>query len=545
MKGQMMDRPLLISAIIDHAAQYHGDTEVVSVDTKGGQTRTNYADIRKRALRLASAFTKRGMKKSDRIATIAWNNYRHLELYYAISGNGQVCHTINPRLFADQMVYILNHAEDRMLFFDATFLPIITALREHLKTVEAYVLMEARDEKLAAEHPWIEFYEDLIAEGDAGYEWPDGIDEKDASSLCYTSGTTGNPKGVLYSHRSTMIHTLVGAMPDLLNLSARDCLLPVVPMFHVNAWGIAYAAPMVGAKLVMPGPRLDGESLVGFFNSEKVTMSAGVPTIWAGLLGYLEASGEKLPHLERTVVGGSACPPAMIAKFRDDYGVEVFHAWGMTELSPLGTLNNLKNKHLELDTETQHRLRLGQGRPPFGIELGIFDDEDSRLAEDGKTQGNLYCRGFWVLDEYFQGVGGDPKRHGWFPTGDVATMDEDGFMTIRDRSKDIIKSGGEWISTVDLENLALGHPAVADAAVIAARHEKWDERPLLIIVPREGKDPTTEDMQAYYEGKVAKWWIPDAVQIVKEIPRNATGKIRKNLLREEFGDILVRNQADA
>jgi acyl-CoA synthetase (AMP-forming)/AMP-acid ligase II len=270
-----------------------------------------------------------------------------------------------------------------------------------------------------------------------------------------------------------------------------------------------------------------------------------VPTIWAGLLGYLEASGEKLPHLERTVVGGSACPPAMIAKFRDDYGVEVFHAWGMTELSPLGTLNNLKNKHLELDTETQHRLRLGQGRPPFGIELGIFDDEDNRLAEDGKTQGNLYCRGFWVLDEYFQGVGGDPKRHGWFPTGDVATMDEDGFMTIRDRSKDIIKSGGEWISTVDLENLALGHPAVADAAVIAARHEKWDERPLLIIVPREGKGPTTEDMQAYYEGKVAKWWIPDAVQIVKEIPRNATGKIRKNLLREEFGDILVRNQADA
>lgn len=543
MKGLTMDRQLLISAIIDHAAKYHGDTEIVSVNTMGGQTRTRYSDIRQRALRLASAFQKLGLRKSDRIATIAWNNYRHLELYYAISGNGYVCHTINPRLFSDQLVFIANDAEDRIIFFDATFLPLIDALREHLKTVEHLVLMEPRDKETATKYPWVEFYEELLEQGDEDHEWPQGMDERDASSLCYTSGTTGNPKGVLYSHRSTLIHALVGVSPDVLNFSARDCLLPVVPMFHVNAWGTAYAAPMVGAKLIMPGPNLDGESLVRLFNGEQVTVSAGVPTIWAGLLAYLDSSGEKLPYLERTIVGGSACPPTMIARFRDDYGVEVLHAWGMTELSPLGTLNNLKNKHIELDRETRENLRLSQGRPPFGIELGIFDDSGNQLPDDGETQGNLYCRGFWVLDEYFRGAGGDPKRNGWFPTGDVATIDPDGYMTIRDRSKDIIKSGGEWISTVDLENLALGHPAVADAAVIAARHEKWDERPLLIVVARDGQSLSIGAMQEYFEGKVAKWWIPDGLQVVEEIPRNATGKIRKNVLREQYGDALLKGIA--
>jgi fatty-acyl-CoA synthase len=541
MHGLMMDRQLVIPAIIDHAAQYHGDTEVVSVNTLGGQTRTNYAQIRARALRMASALEKRGMRRSDRIATIAWNNYRHIELYYAISGQGLVLHTINPRLFAEQLIYIINHAEDRILFFDATFLPLIEGLRTHLPNVEAFVLMEAADDVTAAKHPWVTFYEDLLAEGENGHQWPADLDEQLASSLCYTSGTTGNPKGVLYSHRSTVLHAMMSTTPDVMNFSARDCLLPVVPMFHVNAWGTAYAAPMVGAKLVMPGPGLDGKSLVTLYNQEKVTISAGVPTIWAGLIAYLESSGEKLPHLNRTIVGGSACPPSIIAKFRDAYQVEVIHAWGMTELSPLGSVNNLKTKHLDLPEAARNKLREGQGRPPFGIELGIFDDEETRLPEDGKAQGNLYCRGFWVLSEYFRGEGGDPKRAGgWFPTGDVATIDPDGYMIIRDRSKDIIKSGGEWISTVELESLAMAHPAVKDAAVIAARHPKWDERPLLIVVAKEGMVFTDDDMRQFYDGKVAKWWVPDQVQIVAEIPRNATGKIRKNILREQFGGVLEK-----
>lgn len=539
MHGLMMDRQLLISAIIDHAASYHQDTEVVSVNTNGGQHRTNYAEIRRRALKLASVFNKRGLDKSDRIATIAWNNYRHVELYYAISGNGQVCHTINPRLFVDQLSYIINHAEDRIVFFDATFLPLVDGIREKLKTVEAFVLMEPRDEEIAENYPWIEFYEDLIDGGDDEYQWPDGLDEKDASSLCYTSGTTGNPKGVLYSHRSTLIHAMMSATPDVVNLSARDCLLPVVPMFHVNAWGTAYAAPMMGTKLVMSGPNLDGKSIVSLFNQEKVTVSAGVPTIWLGLISYLEQSGEKLPFLERTVVGGSACPPSMIDKFRDSYDVEVLHAWGMTELSPLGTVNNLKNKHADLAEEDREKLRLNQGRPAFGIELGVFDDDDNRLPENGDAQGNLYCRGYWVLDKYFRSDVDDLKQGDWFPTGDVATVDEDGFMTIRDRSKDIIKSGGEWISTVELENLALGHPAIADAAVVAAQHPKWDERPLLLLVQKPDASFTQTDMNELYDGKVAKWWVPDAFRIIDEIPRNATGKVRKNLLRETYGNALV------
>jgi acyl-CoA synthetase (AMP-forming)/AMP-acid ligase II len=540
MLGLMMDRPLVISAIIDHAARYHGDTEIVSVNTGGGQHRTTYAQLRGRALKLASALHKRGMKRSDRIATIAWNNYRHLELYYAISGSGMVLHTINPRLFAEQLIYIISHAQDRIVFFDKTFLPIIEGLRDKLPGVEAFVLMEARDEETAARLPWLEFHEDFIAAGDEGHEWPDDLDEHSASSLCYTSGTTGNPKGVLYSHRSTLIHAMMSATPDVMNFSARDCLLPVVPMFHVNAWGTVYAAPMVGAKLVLPGPGLDGKSLVTLFNQEKVTISAGVPTIWAGLIAHLEASGEKLPHLNRTVVGGSACPPSIIEKFRRDYDVDVLHAWGMTELSPLGTVNNLKNKHLALAEEDQQRMRLTQGRPPFGIELGIFDDDDRQLPNDGKSQGNLYCRGPWVLSEYFRGEGGNPLHGGWFPTGDVATLDGDGYMTIRDRSKDIIKSGGEWISTVDLENLAVSHPGVADAAVIAARHAKWDERPLLVVVRKPGVEVSEEDLRAFYKGKVANWWIPDAVEFVAEIPRNATGKVRKNVLRETYGDVLEK-----
>jgi len=539
MLGLMMDRSLTIGTIIDHAARYHGDTEIVSVDTDLKRHRMTYAQARARALKMASALQKRGMKRGDRLATIAWNNRRHFELYYAISGAGMVLHTINPRLFADQTVYVVGHAGDRMLFFDKTFLPIIEALRDKLQTVEAFVLMEPRDAALAARLPWLEFHEDLIATGDDDFSWPDDLDEKSASSLCYTSGTTGNPKGVLYSHRSTLIHAMMSISPDVMDFSARDCLLPVVPMFHVNAWGIAYTAPMVGAKLVLPGPALDGKSLVSLFNDEQVTMSAGVPTIWAGLLAHLESSGEKLTSLNRTVVGGSACPPSMMAKFRDEHGVDVLHAWGMTELSPLGTVNTLKNRHLAMPVAEQQRMRLCQGRPPYGIELGIFDDDDKQLPNDGKAQGNLYCRGPWVLQEYFRAGRESPLRGGWFPTGDVATLDPDGYLQIRDRSKDIIKSGGEWISSVDIENQVMAHPAVKDAAVVAARHPKWDERPILLIVAKDGKNVTEPEMLSFLTGKIAKWWLPDRVISIGEIPRNATGKIRKNILREQYGNVLA------
>ena len=539
MLGLMMDQQMLVSQIIDHAARYHGDTEIISVNTDGSHFRYDYASAHANILKLASSLTKLGLKKSDRVATIAWNNHRHFEAYYAISGNGQVCHTLNPRLFPEQLIYIINHAEDKVLFFDKTFLPLVEGVREHLKTVEHFILLEDGDDGLRESHPWLSFYDEILANGDDDYSWPDDIEERDACSLCYTSGTTGNPKGVLYSHRSTLIHAMMSATPDVMNFSARDCLLPVVPMFHVNAWGTPYAAPMVGAKLVLPGPGLDGESLTKLFLAEKVTISAGVPTIWGGLLDYLDANKIKLPDMQRTVVGGSACPPAMLDRFRDDYDIEVLHAWGMTELSPLGTVNNLKNKHLELSAEELRDLRVLQGRPPFGIELAIFDENANQLPNDGKSQGDLYCRGPWVIQEYFAGEGGDPLVNGWFPTGDVATLNEDGFMCIRDRSKDIIKSGGEWISSVDLENLAMGHPDIADAAVIAALHPKWDERPLLIVVGKAGVQLDESALLQYYEGKVAKWWIPDAVTIVDEIPRNATGKVRKNILREAYGNALI------
>lgn len=540
MLGQMMDQQLLISGLIDHAARYHADTEIVSVNIDGTRHRTNYGELNARAKKMGSALLKRGMNKSDRIGTLAWNNYRHLEVYYAISGVGFVCHTVNPRLHPDELCYIIEHAEDRMMFFDATFLPLIAAIHDKLPKIEAWVLMEPRDDKLAAEHPYIQFYEEVIAEGDDDFAWPQDLDERDASSLCYTSGTTGNPKGVLYSHRSTMIHAMMSGTPDVMGFSARDCLLPVVPMFHVNAWGTPYAAAMVGSKMVMPGPHLDGKSLATLFNDEKVTISAGVPTIWGGLIQYLEETGTKLPHMNRTVIGGSACPPVMIEKFRDIYGVEVLHAWGMTEMSPLGTVNHLKNKHDDLDDAAKSELRLSQGRPPFGMELGIFDEDGNQLPNDGETQGDLYCRGPWILSDYFLADKGTTLApNGWFHTGDVATLDEDGFMVIRDRSKDIIKSGGEWISTVELENIAVGHAGIAQAAAIAARHDKWDERPVIIAVKAPDADVSEEDVLSFYEGKIAKWQIPDRVLFTDTLPLGATGKIKKNVLREEFGECLI------
>ena len=537
MLGQMMTKPLVISSLIDHAARYHGDTEIVSVETTGGIVRTNWRTVAADSRRLASALKKSGVSDGGRCATIAWNNYRHLEIYFGVSGGGMVCHTINPRLFPEQMVYIVNHAEDEVMFFDRTFLPLVAKLRDQFKPVKAYILLGPRDEEAAASFPGLLFFDEFVATGDADFKWPE-LNELTASSLCYTSGTTGNPKGVLYSHRSTVLHSFAVAMPDGLNFSARDTVLPVVPMFHVNAWGVPYAAAMVGARMVLPGPGLDGDSLVKLIEGEKVTVALGVPTIWQGLLNAAQKSGAKLESLQRTVVGGSACPPSTIKAFRERHGVETIHAWGMTETSPIGTANSLLNKHVGLSEEERNAVRYSQGRPPFGVELRISDNATVQ-PEDGKAQGDLAIRGHWVVDSYFRQDKGSALTDGWFMTGDVATIDPDGYMVIKDRSKDIIKSGGEWISSVELEGIAIGHPDLADAAVIGAKHEKWDERPVLVAVKAADKNPDPSELILFYEGKVAKWQIPDAVVFTDVIPRNATGKILKNRLRELYGNVLI------
>ncbi len=543
MHGTMMKKPLIISSLIEHAARYHGGTEVVSVETDGRVTHTTWREVEANARRLASALEKLGVGKGDRCATIAWNNRRHLEIYFGVSGGGMICHTINPRLHPEQLIYIANHAEDKVLFLDRTFLPAAAKLREHLKTVEHVVLMGPADDEAAALVPGLLFYDDLLASGDADYCWPE-IDEDMPSSLCYTSGTTGNPKGVQYTHRTTVIHSIAGNQPDGLAVSARDVVLPVVPMFHVNAWGVPYIAAGVGAKLVLPGPGLDGASLVRLIDGEKVTLALGVPTIWLGLLAALEESGSKAESLKRTVVGGSALPPSMIPEFRDKYGVDLIHAWGMTETSPLGTINHLLQKHEALSADARAKIRLGQGRPPYGVELRIVDEEGKVLPEDGKTQGDLQIRGHWIVESYFKAGKTALTEDGWFDTGDVATLDADGYMVIRDRSKDIIKSGGEWISTVELENIAMAHPGVAMAAVIAAKHKKWDERPVLLVVRAEGDAVSEADLLAYYDGKIASWQVPDKVIFVNSLPLGGTGKVLKNKLREEYGDVLL-TEADS
>ena len=535
MLGKMMDQPLLISRLIAHAGRYHGATELVSVETSGEILRTSWGEVEANARRLASALTGLGLEPEDRCATIAWNNRRHMEAYFGISGGGFVCHTINPRLHPEQLVFILNDAADRVLFLDRTFLPAAAKLKDHMKTVEHIVLMGPRDDEAAAMVEGLKFYDELLEAADPDYQWPD-FEETRASSLCYTSGTTGNPKGVLYNHRSTVLHMLAGNQPDGLAISASDTVLPVVPMFHVNAWSVPYVAAAVGAKLVLPGPGLDGESLVKLIDGEKVTLALGVPTIWMGLLQALEKTGSKAESLKRTVVGGSALPPSMIPAFRDRYGVDLIHAWGMTETSPLGTLNQLLQKHRDLSDEAKTAIRLGQGRPPFGVELRIVDAAGNVLPNDGKTQGELHIRGYWIVDTYFGKDHSALTDDGWFDTGDVATMDADGYITIRDRSKDIIKSGGEWISTVELENIAIGHPAIANAAAIAARHRKWDERPVLIAVKRG--EVTEEELLAFYDGKVASWQVPDKVIFVDDLPLGATGKVVKATLREAHGDVL-------
>jgi fatty-acyl-CoA synthase len=537
----MMDMPLLVSNLLRHAARHYADVEIVSRRVEGDLHRYTYADCHARSARLADALTKHEVRIGDRVATLAWNGYRHMEVYYAVGGMGGVIHTINPRLHPEQIAWIVNHANDQFLAFDLTFLPIVEAIAAHCPNVRGWIAMCDRDRMPAGDRlPKLMCYEEFLESGADGYVWPE-LDERSAVALCYTSGTTGNPKGALYSHRSTTLHAYAAALPDAMGCSARDSILPVVPMFHVNAWGIPYAAPLVGAKLVFPGPALDGKSLYELFEAEKVTYSAGVPTVWLGLLQHVSSNALRFSTLTRTVIGGSACPPAMIRAFQDQYGVDVIHAWGMTEMSPLGTLSRLQNKHLVLPEADRQKILEKQGHVIFGVDMKIVDGDDAELPWDGKTYGDLLVRGPWVVKEYFRGEGGDPLRYdaegrGWFPTGDVATIDADGYMQITDRSKDVIKSGGEWISSIDLENLAVAHPAVAQAAVIGIAHPKWDERPLLIVVRKPGATVTREEMLAFYEGKIAKWWTPDDVQFVDAIPLGATGKILKTKLREQFKD---------
>jgi fatty-acyl-CoA synthase len=533
MQGLMMDLPLLVSGLIRHADRNHGDTEIVSKTVEGEVHRYTYRDAHARARRLARALAALGVRQGDRVGTLAWNGFRHYELYYAISGMGAVINTVNPRLFADQIVYISNHAENVALFFDATFVPLVEKLAPQLKSVKHYVLMTDRA-RMPKGTSFLCYDELLERESDA-YEWP-SFDEHTAAALCYTSGTTGNPKGTLYSHRSTIIHAYGAALPDALNLSARDSVLPVVPMFHANAWSLPYTCTMVGAKMVFPGPHLDGKSVYELIEQEKVTLSAGVPTVWLMLLNHMAAGKLRFSTLDRTVIGGSACPPSMIRAFQDGYGVKVFHAWGMTEMSPLGTVGTLKAKQESLDKDARLAIQAKQGRGIFGVEMKIVDEEGRELPWDGKRFGNLMVRGPWIANGYFKGEGGEVLKDGWFPTGDVATIDPDGYMQITDRSKDVIKSGGEWISSIDLENIAVAHPAIAEAAVIGVKHPKWDERPVVVAVKKPGQDVSKDDLLKFYEGKIAKWWMPDDVLFVPELPHTATGKLSKLTLRQQLKD---------
>ena len=537
MLGLMQSQPLLISSLIEFAGLHHGDTEIVSRRVEGDIHLYTWADVAKRSRQVANALDDMNLAFSDRIATLAWNGYRHLEMYFGVSGSGKVLHTLNPRLHPDQVVWIANHAEDQVLCFDMSFLPIVQAVHTRCTTIKHYIAMCDAD-KLPADTgiPGLISYEAWIGKQPTVYDWPQ-FDENTASSMCYTSGTTGNPKAALYSHRSSTLHAYAAALPDVMCLSARDSVLPVVPMFHVNAWGIPYSAALTGCKLVFPGPALDGKSIYELLESEKVTYAAGVPTVWQMLLAHMKPAGLKFSTLKRTVIGGSACPPAMIHAFQEDYGVEVLHAWGMTEMSPLGTLCTLKNKHLALSKDEQMKIRLKQGRAIYGVEMKIVDADGAPQPHDGKAYGDLLVKGPWVVREYFKGEGGNPlTADGWFPTGDVATIDADGFMQITDRSKDVIKSGGEWISSIDIENIAMAHPAILMAACVGMPHPKWDERPIVAVVKRPGMDVSREDLIKFFDGKTAKWQIPDDVVFVDAIPLGATGKMQKMKLREQLKD---------
>jgi len=534
----MMDTPLLISSIAEHAANFHGDREIVSVTMDNPRHRYTVSDSVKRARQLAGALDKLGLERGDRIATIAWNDYRHLEIYYGVSGAGYVCHTINPRLFPEQLVFIINHAEDRYICTDLMFVPLLEKLLPQIPNVEGFVIMTDAAHMPDTSLPNAVCYETMIAGESTDYDWPQ-FDERTASALCYTSGTTGDPKGVLYDHRSTVLHAYAAVAPDVMNLSSCDVVLPVVPLFHVNAWGIPYSAFMTGAKLVFPGPKMgDGEALYGLLEAEGVTVALGVPTVWLALLQYCEQAGKVLESLERTVVGGAAVPRSMIEKFKKVHDVQLIQGWGMTEMSPLGTANTPKAGQESFSEDERFDLATKAGRGIYGCELRIVDDEGRVLPWDGVAYGALQVRGPWICSDYYklEGSAGTHTEDGWFDTGDVATIDPQGYLAITDRTKDVIKSGGEWISSIELENAAMGHPAVAEAAVIGVAHPKWTERPLLVIVPAEGQQVDKQELLDFFKGKVADWWIPNDVAFVDELPHTATGKVKKIELRRQFAD---------
>jgi acyl-CoA synthetase (AMP-forming)/AMP-acid ligase II len=539
MNGLMMEQPLLISSILDYAADHHGRTEMVSCTADRPTHRTSYDELRRRARKLASALSQRlGVRQSDRIATLAWNDHRHFELYYGISGMGAVCHTINPRLFPEQIAYIVNHARDRFLFVDPMFLPLLERLEGRLEAPERVVVLSDAERMPTNTREGLLCYETLIGDEPEAFDWPT-LDEKTAAGLCYTSGTTGNPKGVLYSHRAIVLHSLGALQPDAMGISSRDVVLPAVPMFHVNAWGLPYTCPMIGAKMVMPGTRLDGASLLEQFEREGVTFSAGVPTIWFNLLNHLKETGRRPSTLRKVVIGGAAAPRSMIQTFEEDYGVEVVHAWGMTEMTPLGVIGTLKAGMSELPPEERYTIKQKQGHAVWGVEIKIVDDESRRLPHDGKASGLLYVRGPWVASAYFEDEQASRDAFdadGWFATGDVATIDADGYVQLTDRAKDLIRSGGEWISSIDLENAAVAHPDLAEAAAIAIAHPKWGERPLLIAVRKPGAEVERGEVLAFLEDKVARFWLPDDVVFVEELPHTATGKLQKSALRERFRD---------
>ncbi|MDD9910776.1 MAG: long-chain-fatty-acid--CoA ligase [Ahrensia sp.] len=535
MLGLMQDWPLLCHKILDYAAAQHSRREIVSRSVEGPIVRTTYGDIHARAKRVAQALDRDGFGLGDRIGTLGWNTARHMEAWYGIMGVGGVYHTLNPRLFPDQIAWIMNHAEDKALFVDLSFMPIVEAIADKVPSLKQIIVMTDAEHMPSSKLDLVCF-EDWIAQGDGDFAWAQ-VDENTASGMCYTSGTTGDPKGVVYSHRSNVLHAMLASLPDALGMSCNEVIMPVVPMFHANAWGIAMSAPMTGAKVVNPGAAMDGASIYELLDSEKVTFTAAVPTVWLMLLGYLEETGKELPHLKRVVIGGSACPRAMLEKFQNNYDVEVVHAWGMTEMSPLGSLGSLKPEYNHLKGAQRLDIQEKQGYAPFGVEMKVTDDEDKAMPWDGKTFGRLKVRGPAIAKGYYGGAGAEQfDEDNWFDTGDVAHIDEFGYMQITDRAKDVIKSGGEWISTIDLENLAVGHPDVEEAAVIGIAHPKWDERPLLICIRKQGKDPSKEDILGYMEGKIAKWWMPDDVAFVDEIPHTATGKIQKTELRKQFAD---------
>ena len=537
MNGLMMDMPLTITSIMQHAERVNGAVEIVSVTRDNPRHRYTYSEAFSRVRQLANVIDGWGLQTGSRIATLAWNDYRHFETYYASACSGYVCHTINPRLFPEQISYIINHADDEYVFLDADFMPLVESVAAECPGVKGWVVLTDAEHMPTTELDNVHCYETLLAAGAAEFDWPE-LDEKAACALCYTSGTTGNPKGVLYSHRSTMLHAYAGMMPDAFGMSGHDVVLPIVPMFHVNAWGNPYACPISGAKIVFPGNKMgDGPTLASLINEEGVTISAGVPTVWLGLLAYLKSSGLRVDSLRRIIVGGAACPLSIMEDF-DSYGVESRVGWGMTEMSPLGSVNASAGARHTYSDEEYAKVRLKAGRPIFGVEMKIVDDEGQELPWDGVAFGSLKVRGPWICSSYFKLDGSDAHaEEGWFETGDVATIDPQGYMAITDRTKDVIKSGGEWISSIEVENVATDHPKVAEAAVIGHFHPKWSERPLLIVVRSpDGDDLSAEEMLQWFDGRIAKWWMPDAVEFVDELPHTATGKIQKVKLRETFKD---------